>query len=211
MGYSASNERLEFLGDKVIDLITTEFLFDKFPDKNEGFLTKLKSRMVKKESLAKLAENLGFKEIILLSSHVERISGRDNPRLLEDTFESFIGTLYKDQKSNLEICKCFLLAVYERFIDIDDLVNNNDNFKDTLLRYFHSRNWGHPEYFCESEDPACREFKTYVKINEKIKKDLAESMLSLLKTCFFTGKTKKIGQQNVSKIWLSILKVPADF
>lgn len=211
MGYSASNERLEFLGDKVIDLITTEFLFDKFPDKNEGFLTKLKSRMVKKESLAKLAENLGFKDIILLSSHVERISGRDNPRLLEDTFESFIGTLYKDQKSDLGICKCFLLSVYEKFIDIEDLVKNNDNFKDTLLRYFHSRGWGHPEYYCESEEPSCREFKTFVKINDKIKTDLADNILRTLKTSFSSGKTKKIGQQNISRIWLDLLKVPSDF
>ena len=212
LGYSSSNERLEFLGDKVIDLITTEYLFDTFPDKNEGFLTKLKSRLVKKESLSKLAENLGFKEIILLSSHVERISGRDNPRLLEDTFESFIGTLYKDQKSDLNICRCFLLAVYERFVDLDDLVNNNDNFKDTLLRYFHSRSWGHPEYLCETaEENTNREFKTFIKTNDKITESIQGELIKKLKESFCIGKTKKTAQQNISKKWLNILRVPSDF
>lgn len=144
--FVSSNERLEFLGDKVIDLITTEFLFDKYPDKDEGFLTKLKSRLVKKESLAYLGEKLGFKELLLLSSHVERIDGRNNSRFLEDIFESFMGTFYKDQYSNLNICKHFLLEVYNRHIDINDLINNNDNYKDSLLRYFHSKGWGNPEY-----------------------------------------------------------------
>lgn len=143
---TSSNERLEFLGDKVIDLITTEFLFDKFPDKDEGFLTKLKSRLVKKESLAYLGEKLNFKKFILISSHVERIRGRDNPRLLEDLFESFMGILYKDQRSNLNICKQFLLGIYNEFIDLDKIINNNDNYKDILLRYFHSKGWNHPIY-----------------------------------------------------------------
>lgn len=144
--YVSSNERLEFLGDKVIDLITTEFLFDNYPDKDEGFLTKLKSRLVKKESLAYLGEQLGFKDLLLLSSHIERISGRNNPRFLEDIFESFMGTFYKDQHSNLNVCKHFLLEVYNRHIVIDDLINNNDNYKDSLLRYYHSKGWGNPEY-----------------------------------------------------------------
>lgn len=144
--FLTNNERLEFLGDKVIDLITTEFLFDKFPDKDEGFLTKLKSRLVKKQSLAYLSKKLGFEDMILLSSHVERISGRNNARFSEDLFESFMGNLYKDQYSNLEICKKFLLGVYSEFIDLDDLISNNDNYKDSLLRYFHSQSLGHPVY-----------------------------------------------------------------
>lgn len=144
--FISSNERLEFLGDKVIDLITTEFLFDKYPDKDEGFLTKLKSRLVKKESLAYLGEKLGFKELILLSSHIERIYGRNNTRFLEDIFESFMGTFYKDQHSNLNVCKSFLLEVYNRHVDINDLITNNDNYKDSLLRYYHSKVWGNPVY-----------------------------------------------------------------
>lgn len=168
--YTSSNERLEFLGDKVIDLITTEFLFDKYPNKNEGFLTKLKSRLVKKESLSFLGEKLGFKSLLLLSSHIERISGRNNSRFLEDIFESFIGILYKDQKSNLKVCKKFLLGVYDEFVDLDDIINNNDNYKDSLLRYFHSKAWGHPIYknVYHIGNVYCREFTTLVLINNNI-------------------------------------------
>lgn len=141
-----NNERLEFLGDKVIDLITTEFLFDKYPNKDEGFLTKLKSRIVRKEGLSFLSEKIGFKEYILISSHIERISGRNNTRFLEDIFESFMGALYKDQNSNLEICKNFLLGVYDEFLNLEELINNNVNYKDSLLRYFHHQKWSNPIY-----------------------------------------------------------------
>lgn len=165
-----NNERLEFLGDKVIDLITTEFLFDKYPTKDEGFLTKLKSRIVKKESLSYLGEKLGFKELLMISSHVERISGRNNPRFLEDIFESFMGILYKDQKSNLKICQKFLLGVYEEFIDLEKLINNNDNYKDSILRYFHSQGWGHPVYktIYHVGNVYCREFTSILVISKEL-------------------------------------------
>src|SRR4029078_3007379 len=141
-----NNERLEFLGDRVIEMVTSEFLFDTYPDKDQGFLTKIKSKMVKKKSLSMLGERLGFKQFMLLSSHIERIYGRENVRLLEDIFESFVGALYKDQKSDLNICRKFVLGVYAEFIDIDELINTNDNYKDSLLRYFHSKSWDHPVY-----------------------------------------------------------------
>lgn len=172
-----NNERLEFLGDKVIDLITTEFLFDKYPNKDEGFLTKLKSRLVKKESLSYLGEKLGFRELLMISSHIERISGRKNPRFLEDIFESFVGVLYKDQKSDLNVCKKFLLGVYDEFINIEDLINNNDNYKDSILRYFHQQSWGHPVYrtIYHTGNVYCREFTTIL----VIKKDLFTNEKSL--------------------------------
>jgi ribonuclease-3 len=162
-----NNERLEFLGDKVIDLITTEYLFDNFPEENEGFMTRTKSKLVKKESLSKLGYKLGFKEFILMSSHVERISGRNNERFLEDIFESFIGILYKDQHSNLNICKKFLLGVYAEHIDINKLIAYNDNYKDSLLRYFYSRGWSHPVYrdIYDIGPTYGREFTTIVLIN----------------------------------------------
>lgn len=189
---TASNERLEFLGDKVIDLITTEFLFDSYPTKDEGFLTKLKSRLVKKESLSYLGEQLGFKELLLLSSHVERIDGRNNPRFLEDIFESFMGILYKDQKSNLNICKKFLLGVYSTHININDLINVNDNYKDSILRYFHSKGWGNPIYknIYHIGSVQSREFTTIVLLDKKLLNDniqakllkKQEEILSLIKS-----------------------------
>lgn len=145
--YNFTNyERIEFLGDKVIDLITAEFLFDKYPDKDQGFLTDLKSRLVRKESLADLGLKLGFKDLMMISSHIERIDGRNNPRYLEDILESFVGILYKDQGSDISLCKKFILGVYTEYIDLDDIIKNNINYKASLLHYFHSKGYSHPVY-----------------------------------------------------------------
>lgn len=143
-------EKSEFRGDKVIDLITLDYITDLFPDKEVGFLTDLKSRIVRKESLANLGEKLGFKEYILFSSHIDKITkentGRDNKRFLEDIFESFIGKLYIDQNSNIDIIRPFLLGVYSTFIDIKFLINNDINYKTSLLKFFHSQKFAHPVY-----------------------------------------------------------------
>jgi len=141
-----TNERYEFLGDKVIDVIVTEYLFDIFPKKDEGFLTKLKSRIVRKESLCKLGEQLSFKDYIMISPHVEKIKGRQNKRFMEDIFEAFIGALYKDQKSNIDIIRMFLLGVISSYINIHELSLVNENYKDILMRFLHVKTLGVPSY-----------------------------------------------------------------
>ena len=115
-------ERLEFVGDRVIDLIIAEYLFNKYPDKDQGFLTRLKSKLVDKTRLPILAEKLGFRTFVLISSHLERISGRNNVKFLEDIFESFMAVLYRDQGYQIDICRRFLLGVYSEFIDIEHLI-----------------------------------------------------------------------------------------
>lgn len=164
MDNNVHNERLEFLGDKVIDFITTVFLYYKYPDKNEGFLTKLKSRMVKKESLSKLGDELGFKKYILIDSHMECISGRNNSRILEDIFESFMASLYIN--TNIDICKQFLIGVYNKHIDFDNLININDNYKDSILRYFQSQKWGHPVYTTFTD--INKEFVSYLLLSKNV-------------------------------------------
>lgn len=145
-------EKLELLGDKAIDLITLDYIIKQFPDKEVGFLTELKSNIVRKPSLANLGEQLGFKKYILFSSHIDRItnsnknSGRENKRFLEDIFESFIGALYIDQDLNKEVIKPFLLGVYKKHIDLDYIVKNEINYKSALLKFFHTQKYGHPKY-----------------------------------------------------------------
>lgn len=236
---STSNERLEFLGDKIIDFITTEFLFDTFPDKDEGFLTKLKSRIVKKESLAFLGDKLGFREYMLISTHVERNQGRNNPRFLEDIFESFVGGFYKDQNSDIKVVKHFLLGVYQEFIDLEKLINVNDNFKDSILRYFHSKNYGHPVYTPLNTYDGTTVIKTFLsavlvpkeavtdpadktearKIHEKLLRSLPEEPYKVLKASIDgkfvlgigSGDTKKSSQQDCSKNCLTNLKVSHNY
>lgn len=92
-----ANERLEFLGDAVLELATTRFLYHKFPAENEGILTAYRSALVKTTSLSEVATNLKLGEQIKMSRGEESSGGRQNPGLLADTMEAIIGALYLDQ------------------------------------------------------------------------------------------------------------------
>jgi dsRNA-specific ribonuclease len=226
----STNERYEFLGDKVIDFVTTELLFDKYPDKDEGFLTKLKSKIVRKKSLASLGEKLGFKEFMLIGSNIERSSGRDNIRFLEDIFESFIGGLYKDQKSNIDLTREFILGVYDAFIDFENLNNTNDNYKDSLLRYFHSKSYGNPVYtHVYNTEGVNKEFYCILTLSTEIidfcpkikhchdnvlqfirRKGYNKDLNGLVIIGMGNSDTKKEAEQICSQICLKNLKVPLD-
>lgn len=136
-----SNETLEWLGDSIIQSVIGVYLFKRFPLENEGFLTKMRSKLVKTETLSKLSSYLGFKKYIIMSQHIEiNCNGRNNSRILEDTFEAFIGAMFLDlgNKNNslgYEICSKFIINIIEKTIDITNLILNDDNYKDQLMRY----------------------------------------------------------------------------
>ena len=92
-----SNERFEFLGDAVLELITTKYLFDKYPNEPEGILTSYRSAVVKTTSLADVARQLGLGEKLHMSRGEEATGGRENSSLLANTFEAVLGALYLDQ------------------------------------------------------------------------------------------------------------------
>ncbi len=92
-----SNERLEFLGDSVLSLITSVYLFKKYQKLAEGDYTEIKSSIVKTESLADAADGLGLNEYLLLSHGEEKGGGRDNKNILADCFEALIGAIFLDQ------------------------------------------------------------------------------------------------------------------
>ncbi|WP_442600977.1 ribonuclease III [Paenibacillus sp. KN14-4R] len=91
------NERLEFLGDAVLELSVSEYLYETYPDRSEGELTKLRASIVCEPSLVTFAEKLNFGAFVLLGKGEELTGGRTRPSLLADVFESFIGALYLDQ------------------------------------------------------------------------------------------------------------------
>jgi len=101
-----SNERLEFLGDAVLELVTTEFLYEQFPNEPEGILTAYRSSLVKTTTLAEVAISLGLGQKLYLSKGEEATGGRENPGLLADTTEAVIGAIYLDQ--GIEQVKKFL-------------------------------------------------------------------------------------------------------
>jgi len=102
----SSNERLEFLGDAVLELITTEYLFKFFPEKPEGELTKIRASLVNSKILSEVAKKLGFEEFLLLSKGEQKSQRKARERILANTFESFLGALYLE--FGLDFCKKFL-------------------------------------------------------------------------------------------------------
>lgn len=91
------NERLEFLGDAVMELVITDYLFNKFPERNEGELTAFRASLVNTQSISDAATNLGFNEYLRLSRGESRDEGRARSYILANTFESVIGSIYIDQ------------------------------------------------------------------------------------------------------------------
>ncbi len=95
--YASSNERLEFLGDSILSLLVSEYLFKEYPDFSEGQLTNLRSSVVKTTTLAQIAKELKLGELLLLSHGEEEGGGRQNTSILADTFEAFLGAVFLDQ------------------------------------------------------------------------------------------------------------------
>lgn len=91
------NERLEFLGDAVLELVITEFLFMEFPDKQEGELTSLRAALVNTVTISKIASDVGMNDFLLLSKGESKDTGRARQVILANTFEAFIGAIYLDQ------------------------------------------------------------------------------------------------------------------
>lgn len=120
-----NNERLEFLGDAVLELIVTEFLFEKYPDKAEGELTSFRAATVKTDSLAETALTMGIGEYIFMSRGEEITGGRKRPYILANTFEAILGSVYIDQgfEAARQLVTRFLLPKIDKIVserlDID--------------------------------------------------------------------------------------------
>lgn len=93
------NETYEFLGDTILNSVIGTYLYDRYRNQNEGFLTKTRTKMVRGSTLGELARRLGLNDWIIISQHVESEGGRNNLRILEDLFEAFIAAIYLDNGS----------------------------------------------------------------------------------------------------------------
>jgi len=147
-----SNERLEWLGDAIIQGVISYYLFQRFPTENEGFLTKLRSKLVKTKNLSFLAKKLGLQKYIIMSHHVDiGCKGRENVKILENTFEAFIAAifLYSSNQGYKNVRK-FFIKIIEKYVDITELIINDENLKDQLMWYFQKKfNGAYPIYIKE--------------------------------------------------------------
>jgi len=124
------NERLEFLGDAVLELVVTEYLYKNYPQKNEGELTNWRAALVNARMLSEIAKDLGFNDFLLLSRGEEKETGKGRMYILANTFEAFIGALYLDQ--GYKICKDFI----ERYliVKLPEIIEKG-LFKDAKSRF----------------------------------------------------------------------------
>lgn len=139
----ASYERYEYMGDAVINFVVAKYLFDKFPAENEGFLTRVRTKLVSGKFLAMLSGRLGLHNLIAMNRKAIQQGWYTNPRIMEDVFESLVGCLYLDL--GLMTAKNFLLAVIEKHANFDDILRDT-NYKDALMRYAQSKGMQLPEY-----------------------------------------------------------------
>ena len=147
---SKSNERLEFLGDGILELVTKYYLYRRFPKENEGFMTEKKIAIVKNEAIGKIALEMHLNNWLILSKHAEEKKIRTNLKKLGCLFESFLGALFldfnkikvkdEDQWFNnvfvtgpgFQMAQKFVENIFERHIDWIALIKNDDNYKNIL-------------------------------------------------------------------------------
>lgn len=142
-----SYERLEFLGDAVLDLIAAEILFKKYPKKDEGFLTKIRAKLVRGETLSIFSKDLGLEKLMELGEKSANVILSKS--ILADVFESIIAAIYITY--GYEQAYGFVNRIFDTYIDFDDLVHTVDNHKSALLEYTQAQKLPLPRYELVSE------------------------------------------------------------
>lgn len=148
-GATRSNERLEFIGDSVLNLVIAIYLFTLYPYENEGFMTKLRTRIVSGKCLSVIAKQMNVHQHIRMNDKALRQKWNENSRILEDTFESLIGAIYLDL--GMFYAQSFIIKQIETFVNFDELLIDT-NYKDMLMRYTQSNNMPLPDYVLHNED-----------------------------------------------------------
>ncbi len=129
-GRPINNERLEFLGDAILDAIVGDIVYKRFEGKREGFLTNTRSKIVQRETLNKLAVEIGLDKLMKYSTR----SSSHNSYMYGNAFEAFIGAIYLDQ--GYERCKQFMeQRIINRYIDLDKISRKEVNFKSKLIEW----------------------------------------------------------------------------
>jgi ribonuclease-3 len=203
-----SYERLEFLGDSLIGMIVANYLYNRFPDQNEGFLSKIRTKIVNGRMLGYLSDKIGFPKFAIISKQVEETGGRDNFKIMEDIFEAFIGALFLDFQTEYDkvqlpnninispftgagyfIVESFIIYIIENYIDFCELIRIKNNYKDMLVSYMMHNLQDVPKFY---------EVKILMKDNMRIFtyciKDRNNAIIATS-----TGSNKKEAENNTAK------------
>jgi ribonuclease-3 len=184
-----SNERLEFLGDSVLSLIVAQFLFEEFPDENEGFLTKIRAKFVNRNSVSTAANKLGISNFIFIGDNLSRTFVKNSKTVLADTMEALIGAIFLDH--GIEECRKFIYKylINPNIKDNDYLVD--ENYKSQLLEYTQANKMPSPLYEVINEEGPQHERVFTVRVS------VSENEAGIGK-----GMNKKTAEQNAARIAL---------
>jgi len=139
------NSRECFLGNSIIRSVLAEYLCDRYGTKDQGFLTKLRNKIVRADTISKVTSKLELNKYAIIARNKEQDGSRytDNS-LMKGLFDSFIAALYLE--TSYEECKDFLISIFEENLDFAELINKEDNYKEKLMHYFQKKSWSDPIY-----------------------------------------------------------------
>jgi ribonuclease-3 len=191
-GTLINNERLEYLGDAILDAVIADYLFKKFPRKKEGFLTQMRSKIVKRSNLDLISRNLGLDYFVV--SHTNRNNHKKN--IFGDAFEALIGAIYLDKGYNFTR-KYIINYVLRNYTNIEELLKKESDYKSRIIE------WGQKnkifitietteEYTSVEQSPS---FIAYLKANEQF---LGKGI----------GKSKKEAEQNAAEQAFNCVNAP---
>jgi len=185
--HTKSNERLEFLGDGVLECITKYYLYRRFPKENEGFMTEKKIALVKNEAIGKLALEMGLHKYYIISKHAEEKKTRTNLKKLGCLFEAFLGALFLDFNKidvldeegwfknvfvtgpGFQIAQIFIEGIFEKHVDWVKLIQDDDNYKNILQVKIQKKFQDTPHYIeISHDDDYGYEMGVYLCLGQKI-------------------------------------------
>lgn len=191
-------ERLEFLGDSILGMVTAEYLFDNLTKLHEGDFSRIKSSVVSEESLSEVALNLDLSRFILIGHGEEISDGRHKKAIMADAMEAVIAAIYLDQ--GFETARSFVLSFIEGQIShVLDGSNSNKDYKSMLQEYLQKRRQEVPEYLLDHTEGPQHQQRFFVKVFAERK-------------CFgpAEGNNKKSAEQNAAHLALKGLGVILD-
>jgi ribonuclease-3 len=198
--YKDSYERLEYLGDRVLKLLVSFYLFKRYPKQDEGFMTRLQTKIEDKKNLAIMSKEIGLGKYFIISRQIDLMNGRNLEKIHEDVFEAFLGALF--ESNGFEPCMFLIINLLETMIDYSEKLYCDNNYKDQLLRVHHTNKWTFPQYVTiHMEGPPHK--RKYIMGVEK-QGLVGNEKLENRCISYGIGSSKKEGEQNAAKMSLII-------
>ncbi len=181
-GQHINNERLEFLGDAIIESVSSDYLFIEFPDKNEGFLTQLRSRMVSRQALNGVAKRLGLDDYVITSAS----SSTSQKHIYGDAFEAMMGAIYLDQGYDF-VNRLLINKIFTHYLKPESLAESETDFKSRLIEWCQKNH--HSIHFATSHD------KTYSTTHPFF---YSKVLIDNIEVGHGTGESKKEAEQRAA-------------